>query len=377
MTMYIVVSLLVVALPFVVAVIANAVVAVAYMAMTADACPAVVPVNEAQNKGFDFDYDACPADTCPADAVAPLRKETTMENNTTKYITLEAAPFCNHGCDDYAIFEYKDGDSEATCVEARSCTHAIHGVDHVYYEVGDVRPVSSLLSGPHTVYDDEDDEEEEERIPEKNVVVRYTLDASHFHSHGCNDYAVFDYIVDEHIAVCVEAHSCTNSYHEVDHVYYEEGDLMSLDELLAHPHLVREDDDEDDEDWADHEHESRVEVEYRIACDIARDLGLDPENLKYFSLREDGENLTLVVRELMSPATFRAKMAARKEELIETNGDLADFQDVDIVKVLNPANYAEAITMIADLRKGGVVDEIVLFADASEDHIYQIITEEV
>lgn len=352
MTMYIVVSLLVITLPFIVAVMANAVVAAAYMAMTADACP--------------------------ADAVAPLRKEKTMKNNTSKFLVLEAAPFCNHGCDDYAIFEYKDGDSEATCVEARSCTHAIHGVDHVYYEVGDVRPVSSLLSGPHTVYDDE---EEEERVPEKNVVVRYILDASRFYSHGCNDYAVFDYIVDEYIAVCVEAHSCTDSCHEVDHVYYEEGDLMSLDELLAHPHLVREDDDEDDEDWADHEadheHVSRVDHEYRIACDIARDLGLDPGNLKYFSLREDGEKLTLVVRELMSPATFRAKMMARKEELIKVNGCLADFQDVDIVKVLNPANYAEAITMIADLRKGGVVDEIVLFADAGEDAIYQINSREV
>jgi hypothetical protein len=57
-----------------------------------------------------------------------------------------AAPRYNHGCQDSATWQ-DNGDGTATCLEATSC-HSCwqvgHDYDHIYAEVGEVRPIDAL-----------------------------------------------------------------------------------------------------------------------------------------------------------------------------------------------------------------------------------------
>jgi hypothetical protein len=67
----------------------------------------------------------------------------------TKYY-LDAGPRFNHGCSDYAIFE-DTGDGNVTCIWSNSCNFCWsvgHDNSHVYYKVGDVRTVESILTDP-------------------------------------------------------------------------------------------------------------------------------------------------------------------------------------------------------------------------------------
>ena len=67
----------------------------------------------------------------------------------------------NHGCADYAVFEYSAGDTTASCVEATSCTTCWsvgHTEGHVYAVVGEEIPVEELLTSADLdpLYSEED-----------------------------------------------------------------------------------------------------------------------------------------------------------------------------------------------------------------------------
>lgn len=77
---------------------------------------------------------------------------------------------------------------------------------------------------------------------------KYNLDPSRRYNHGCTDFAVFEDRGDG-TAICVEANSCTSCWqvgHDHNNVYAEVGEVVTVEYLLNHPDLVR---DEEDELW--------------------------------------------------------------------------------------------------------------------------------
>lgn len=83
-----------------------------------------------------------------------------MSNNIIRTISPKGY---NHGCADYAVFEYSAGDTVAACVEAASCHNCWqvgHDENHTYAVVGEEIPVEELLSSQDLdpLYSEEDGE---------------------------------------------------------------------------------------------------------------------------------------------------------------------------------------------------------------------------
>jgi len=67
----------------------------------------------------------------------------------------------------------------------------------------------------------------------------YLLDPSPYYNHGCTAYAVYRDNGDG-TATCIEASGCTSCWqvgHDSGYIYAVVGDVMTIEDLMAHLHL--------------------------------------------------------------------------------------------------------------------------------------------
>lgn len=343
-------------------------------------------VNQLEMYWIACDYDhkkACGADpTVVAELTAENKEEKTMNKNIIRR-SLSPKGY-NHGCADYAVFEYSAGDAVAVCIEATSCHECWqvgHDENHVYAVVGETLPVEELLASPDLdpLYSEEDVEyflnadtnweellliptvtaadaelsvykEEEGTMYDLKFDHGIEISMIHNPEAGCNsgEYHTL-YIKDMEFDACRCGNGCygTVALNRLDDKEYV---LFLLGEVEFDP---RE--------------ESVVEREYLDAKERLERRGINPDEVKYFTHSTEPTGLgpiyKFVIRSFVSPMTLREENKKILSALVEQKKNLSDFRDADIVEVFETYNFDTAIDIMDTLTDLGYFKVYDLFRE--------------
>ncbi|MDD2627811.1 MAG: hypothetical protein PHD20_02875 [Clostridia bacterium] len=71
---------------------------------------------------------------------------------------------------------------------------------------------------------------------------KFYLDPSSRYNHGCSDFAVLEDNQDGTATVikAESCHSCWQVGHDQDHIYYEIGDIVTIENIMTNPDLVQD-----------------------------------------------------------------------------------------------------------------------------------------